>query len=122
MKYQLAFLFTQPPFGTATSREGLDALLAASAFCDEDEILILFLDDGVFNLLEGATPADILQKNHLATFKLLELYELNECYVCQESVKERGLERSQFSLKHAKLQPRAELIEKLKSAAKVLTF
>ena len=52
MKYQLAFLFTQPPFGTATSREGLDALLAASAFCDEDDILILFLDDGVFNLLE----------------------------------------------------------------------
>jgi len=119
MKYQLAFLFTQPPFGTATSREGLDALLAASAFCDEDDILILFLDDGVFNLLEGATPADILQKNHLATFKL---YELNECYICQESVKERGLESSTFSLKHAKLQPRAELIEKLKSAAKVLTF
>ena len=119
MKYQLAFLFTQPPFGTATSREGLDALLAASAFCDEDDILILFLDDGVFNLLEGATPADILQKNHLATFKLLELYELNECYICQESVSERGLESS---LKHAKLQPRAELIEKLKNAAKVLTF
>lgn len=122
MKYQLAFLFTQPPFGTATSREGLDALLAASAFCDEDDILILFLDDGVFNLLEGATPADILQKNHLATFKLLELYELHECYVCQESVKERGLESSTFSLKHAKLQSRAELIEKLKNAAKVLTF
>lgn len=122
MKYQLAFLFTQPPFGTATSREGLDALLAASAFCDEDDILILFLDDGVFNLLEAAEPVEILQKNHLATFKLLELYELSECYICQESVSERGLESSQFSLKHAKLQPRAELIGKLKSATKVLNF
>jgi len=38
MKYKLAILFTQPPFGTSTSREGLDALLAASAFCDEEEL------------------------------------------------------------------------------------
>ena len=68
MKYQLAFLFTQPPFGTATSREGLDALLAASAFCDEDDILIIFLDDGVFNLLEGATPAERTRAGKLNIF------------------------------------------------------
>lgn len=71
MKYKLAILFTQPPFGSATSREGLDALLAASTFCQEEEILILFLNDGVFNLLKNQQPAEILQKDHIATFKLI---------------------------------------------------
>ena len=82
MKYKLAVLFTQAPFGTAVSREGLDALLAASAFCNEDEIAILFLHDGVFNLVANQQPEVILQKDHIAAFKLLELYELSECFVC----------------------------------------
>ena len=35
---KLAFLFRTAPHGNAISREGLDALLAATAFCDEEEI------------------------------------------------------------------------------------
>ncbi|EQA05115.1 dsrE/DsrF-like family protein, partial [Glaesserella parasuis 12939] len=58
-RYKLAILFTQPPFGTSTSREGLDALLAASAFCNEDEIAICFLNDGVFNLVANQQPEKI---------------------------------------------------------------
>ena len=33
---KLAFLFRTAPHGNAISREGLDALLAATAFCDEE--------------------------------------------------------------------------------------
>ncbi|WP_370510273.1 DsrE family protein, partial [Histophilus somni] len=35
---KLAFIFRQAPHGSSISREGLDALLAATAFCNEDEI------------------------------------------------------------------------------------
>ena len=122
MKYKLAILFTQPPFGSATSREGLDALLAASAFCQEEEILILFLNDGVFNLLKNQQPAEILQKDHIATFKLIELYDLTECFVCQESVATRKLENAEWIFSDIRWCSQDEMFAKLQQAEKVLTF
>lgn len=121
-KYKLAILFTQAPFGTATSREGLDALLAASAFCHEDEIAICFLHDGVFNLLANQSPAQILQKDHIATFKLIELYELNECFVCQQSLAQRQLENAKWQLEHCYVVPQQTILALLNQSEKVLTF
>lgn len=122
MKYKLAILFTQPPFGTSTSREGLDALLAASAFCNEDELAICFLNDGVFNLVAGQQPEQILQKDHIATFKLIELYDLTECFICQESIAERGLDNAEWVLNDVKKVSRNALFDVLHQADKVLTF
>lgn len=120
--YKLAILFTQPPFGSSISREGLDALLAASAFCDEDEIAICFLFDGVFNLLKNQKPEQILQKDHIATFKLLELYELSECFICQQSVAERGLDSADWILQDVQFVAREQIFACLANAEKVLTF
>lgn len=121
-KYKLAVLFTQSPFGSAISREGLDALLAASAFCDEEDITILFLNDGVFNLLANQQPNEILQKDHIVTFKLIELYELTECFVCQTSVAERGLTNADWILNELNFVERSEIFAILQQAEKVLTF
>ena len=122
MKYKLAILFTQPPFGSSISREGLDALLAVSAFCDEEELAICFLNDGVFNLIANQQPELLLQKDHIATFKLIELYDLTECFVCQESLAERGLGNSELVLKEAQKVSKNRLFEVLHQAEKVLTF
>lgn len=121
-KYKLAFLFTQPPFGSATSREGLDTLLAASAFCDEEDIAICFLNDGVFNLLANQQPNEILQKDHISTFKLIELYDLTECFICEESIQARHLQDAQWILTDAKQRTEAEIFAILANADKVLTF
>ncbi|WGE83167.1 sulfurtransferase complex subunit TusC [Actinobacillus equuli] len=121
-KYKLAFLFTQPPFGTATSREGLDALLAASAFCAEDEIAICFLNDGVFNLLTQQQPNIILQKDHISTFKLIDLYDLTECFICEESINQRALSNAEWILPNANIIPQTELFAIFAQAEKVLTF
>lgn len=121
-KYDLAILFTQPPFGSTISREGLDALLAASAFCDEDRLAICFVFDGVYNLRKRSDPANILQKDHLATFKLIELYELSECFVCQQSVEKRQLSNSDWLFDGLKFVPQREIFALLNQAEKVLTF
>lgn len=121
-KYQLAILFTQAPFGTSTSREGLDALLAASAFIDESEIAICFLHDGVFNLLANQQPDLIMQKDHISTFKLIELYELTECFICQESVQKRGLEAQDWLLGTAQFVSYSQILDVLTRSEKVLTF
>ncbi|QIM64380.1 sulfurtransferase complex subunit TusC [Frederiksenia canicola] len=121
-KYQLAILFTQAPFGTSTSREGLDALLAASAFIDESEIAICFLHDGVFNLLANQQPDLIMQKDHISTFKLIELYELTECFICQESVQKRRLEEQDWLLGTAQFVSYSQILDVLTHSEKVLTF
>lgn len=121
-KYKLAFLFTQPPFGSSIRREGLDALLAASAFCDEQEIAICFLNDGVFNLVAGQQPEKLLQKDHISTFKLLDLYDLSECFVCQQSVDSRHLNQAKWILPNLQFKPQAEIFTILHQAEKVMTF
>lgn len=121
-KYQLAILFTQAPFGTSTSREGLDALLAASAFIDESEIAICFLHDGVFNLLANQQPDLIMQKDHISAFKLIELYELTECFICQESVQKRRLEEQDWLLGAAQFVSYSQILDVLTHSEKVLTF
>ena len=122
MKYKLAILFTPPPFGSSTRRGGLDALLAASAFCDEEALAICFLNDGVFNLVANQQPELLLQKDHIATFKLIELYDLTECFICQESLAERGLDNVELVLKEARKVSKNTLFEVLHQAEKVLTF
>lgn len=121
-KYRLAILFSSPPFGTSSSREGLDALLAASAFCNEDEILICFLGDGVFNLVKDQQPEQILQKDHISTFKLIDLYDLSECFICQKSVVERNLLQSEWVLESPHFISQTTMFQKLANAEKVLTF
>lgn len=121
-KYQLAILFTQAPFGTSTSREGLDALLAASAFIDESEIAICFLHDGVFNLLANQQPDLIMQKDHISAFKLIELYELTKCFICQESAQKRRLEAQDWLLGTAQFVSYSQILDVLTHSEKVLTF
>lgn len=121
-RYKLAILFTQPPFGSATSREGLDALLAASAFCEEDEIAIGFLFDGVFNLVKNQQPAQILQKDHIATFKLIELYDLSECFVSRPCLEARQISDEDLILTEIHAVPTDTIFTLLQSAEKVMTF
>lgn len=121
-KYKLAFLFTQPPFGSSISREGLDALLAASAFCDEQEIAICFVNDGVFNLIAHQQPEYLLQKDHISAFKLLDLYGLQECFVCQESIERRQLYSADWILPSLQFKTVADIFAILNRAEKIMTF
>ncbi|MFM4669472.1 sulfurtransferase complex subunit TusC [Aeromonas media] len=86
---KIAFICRRGPHGTASGREGLDALLATSALT---ESLALFLiGDGVLQLLREQSPQGILQRHYAPTFKMLELYDVEEVYVCAASLAERGL-------------------------------
>ena len=100
---KLAFLFRTAPHGNAISREGLDALLAATAFCDEEEIGVFFVDDGVLNLLDGQNPELLLQKDFIRTFKLLDLYDIEQRFVCADSLDQYNLQTEQLIISAEKL-------------------
>jgi len=118
---KLAFLFRTAPHGNAISREGLDALLAATAFCDEEEIGVFFIDDGVLNLLDWQNPELLLQKDFIRTFKLLDLYDIEQRFVCADSLDQYNLQTEQLIISAEKID-RTSLINKLSQAEKVFTF
>ena len=118
---KLAFLFRTAPHGNAISREGLDALLSATAFCDEEEIGVFFIDDGVLNLLDGQNPELLLQKDFIRTFKLLDLYDIEQRFVCATSLDQYHLQTEQLIISAEKID-RTSLINKLRQAEKVFTF
>ena len=118
---KLAFLFRTTPHGNAISREGLDALLAATAFCDEEEIGVFFIDDGVLNLLDGQNPELLLQKDFIRTFKLLDLYDIEQRFVCTDSLDQYNLQTEQLIISAEKI-ARTSMINKLSQAEKVFTF
>ena len=86
---RVAFVFSQGPHGTSAGREGLDALLATSAI--SEDIGVFFIADGVLQLIKGQQPEKILARNYIATFGVLPLYDVEQCYVCEASAQERGL-------------------------------
>ena len=118
---KIAFLFRTSPHGTSISREGLDAILAATAFCEPDDIGVFFIDDGVLNLINAQQPELIQQKDFIRTFKLLDLYDVEQRFICTESLQKFKLEDKQLTLSCKKID-RSLLIEKLNQTEKLFTF
>ena len=115
----IAILFRSAPHGSASGREGLDALLACSAL--SDELAAFFIADGVYQLLSGQQPAAVLGRDYVATFKLLELYDIEQVYVCAESLTERGLSEASLLIPVTVLD-RPALREKIGQAKAKLVF
>lgn len=117
---RVAFVFSSAPHGSASGREGLDALLATSALTED--IGVFFLGDGVFQILAGQQPQAVLARDYIATFKVLPLYDIETFYVCADSLAARGLtERPTFVLDVTTL-PAGALREKLAHYDTILTF
>lgn len=118
---KLAFVFTQSPFTSSASREGLDALLAATAFVDEQQIGVFFIDDGILNLYPQQQPHLLLQKDSLAAFKLLDLYDIRRRYSVQQAWQRFNFNADK-SLISTEVLPLSELMAILVAAEKILTF
>lgn len=118
---KIAFLFRTSPHGTSVAREGLDALLAATAFCNEEDIGVFVMNDGVLNLLNEQQPERLLQKDFIRTFKLLDLYEIEQRFICQDSFEKFGLDEESLILSAEKID-RTLFMAKLNQAEKLLTF
>ena len=115
----LGFVFRQAPHGVASGREGLDAVLATSAY--SEDISLFFHGDGVYQLLDGQQPKDILSRDYIATFKMLELYDIEQVYVCQQSLQVRGLTTDDLLIDVIACEP-AEFSERLHACQRVLAF
>ncbi len=84
------------PYGSIRAREALDIALAGAAF--NQSIDILFMDDGVLQLLPDQDPSGIMQKNLARTLPMLKHYEVANIYAEEHSLAVRGIEREALVL------------------------
>lgn len=117
---RIAFVFRSAPHGSSAGREGLDALLATSAL--SDDLGVFFMGDGVLQLLANQQPEQVLARNYIATFRVLPLYDIESCFLCAASARERGLSLdNEWVIDVDILEPEA-LRKELQGYDTVLTF
>ena len=85
------FLFVnrKAPYGTVYALEALETVLISAAF--DQDVSVVFADDGVFQLKKGQDTAGINMKNFSPTFRALDGYAVEKLYVEKESLEARGL-------------------------------
>lgn len=77
------------PHGTVYALESLEVVLIGAAF--EQDVSLVFMDDGVFQLVSDQDTAGIETKNFSKTYRALEMYDVEKLYVDKESMDARGL-------------------------------
>jgi tRNA 2-thiouridine synthesizing protein C len=98
---KILFVSRQAPYGNSRSREALDAILAASAY--DQELSLLFMDDGIFQLIKHQNSCLIAQKNMGSSLQALELYGIDNIYCHTDSLKKRGLTKSDLILEQVEM-------------------
>ncbi len=84
VKKHILICIRSAPHGQAHGRNALDIALTGATF--EQNISLLFLDDGIYQLKDQQQPAAIGLKNFAATYKALPLYDINAIYVAIDSL------------------------------------
>jgi len=77
------------PYGTIYALESLEVVLIAAAF--DQDVSLLFVDDGVYQLKKGQDTSGIGMKNFSPTYRALEGYDVEKLFVCEDSLQARGL-------------------------------
>jgi len=86
---KFVYVNRKAPYGTVYALESLEVVLIAAAF--EQEVQLIFMDDGVYQLTKGQSTDGIGMKNFSKTYAALGDYDVNQVYVCNDSLAERGL-------------------------------
>lgn len=88
-KKKFLYVNRKAPYGTIYALESLEVVLIGAAF--EQDVSLAFIDDGVFQLMNGQDTAGAGMKNFSRTYKALGDYDVRKFYVERESLAERGL-------------------------------
>jgi tRNA 2-thiouridine synthesizing protein C len=83
------YMNRKAPYGTIYALESLEVVLIAAAF--DQDVSLVFADDGVYQLMKGQETDEIGMKNFSPTYSALGDYDIKKIYIEKESLEERGL-------------------------------
>jgi tRNA 2-thiouridine synthesizing protein C len=93
---RVAFLMRRSPYGTVYPAEGFRAIMGTAVF--ELDIVVIFVDDGVYVALKGQRPEGIDMKPLGDGFPGLVDVGVKEFYVHDASLAERGLSAADLAV------------------------
>ena len=91
---QLTIIFRTNPAYNSKGREALDLAMLSASF--EQIVKLIFIDEGVFNLVKGQAPELFGGKDYVSTFKALPLYDIEDIYVCEKALSQNLIEKSEL--------------------------
>ena len=83
------FVNRKAPYGTIYALESLEVVLITATF--DQDVSLVFMDDGVYELVKGQQTKGIGIKNFSPSYRALEGYDIEKLYVDQASLDQRGL-------------------------------
>ncbi|MGC2165839.1 MAG: sulfurtransferase complex subunit TusC [Gallionella sp.] len=113
------FVNRKAPYGTIYALESLEVVLITAAF--DQDVSLVFLDDGVYQLKKGQQTKGIENKNFSPAYRALEGYDIEKLYVEKESMEARGLAESDL-LVDVTVLSRSEVGELMNQQDVVLSF
>jgi tRNA 2-thiouridine synthesizing protein C len=116
---KFAFINRKAPYGTVYALESLEVVLISAAF--DQDVSLMFIDDGVYELKKGQGTKAIGMKNFSPTYRALEGYDIEKLYVEKESLEERGLTEEDL-LVDVEVKSRAEMAALMEEQDVILSF
>lgn len=86
---KFCYINRKAPYGTVYALESLEVVLIGAAF--EQDVALVFMDDGVFQLTKGQDSSGSGMKGFSPTYRALGDYDINKIYICKQSLADRGL-------------------------------
>jgi tRNA 2-thiouridine synthesizing protein C len=117
---KLLFISRHAPYGSSLAKDALDAVLASSAY--DQQLSLLFMDDGVFQLLNNQSATEISQKSFSSLLPVLPLYEINSIYVHYESLVKRQITINELVLDSVQIIDSAAVCSLLAQQDQLLSF
>ena len=96
MSNKILIIQRAAPYGSSLAREGLDYVLTSAAY--DQDISLLFLGDGVFQLLKNQHSNDINLKPQGSALEILPLYDIDKIYAVKEDLQERNILEKDLTL------------------------
>lgn len=119
MPAPIGFTIRHAPYGNNHVHEAMDAIMACAAY--GYPVHVFFLDDGVFSLLPQQNTESLKMKSVSKQLQALPLYDVEQFWVCQQSIDERQINKADLP-DEAVILSAAELKEALKQQKHLLSF
>ena len=96
----VAIINSNAPLSKANAKDALDVALIFGSY--EQSVSLYFQGDGVYQLIAHQEPEKVQQKDFLKTFAALAFYDIENIYICQHSLTQRGL-TDNFSIENVQV-------------------
>ena len=116
---KFAFINRKAPYGTVYALESLEVVLISAAF--DQDVSLMFIDDGVYELKKGQGTKAIGMKNFSPTYRALDGYDIEKLYVEADALAARGLTEDDL-LVDVTVMSRAELGTLMDGMDVILSF